>query len=355
MAKEPIRSEKTCLNCNHSVLHRYCPNCGQENTETRKSFHHIFTHFFKDLTHYDTTFWKTIFTLLFKPAALSKAYISGKRLRYLDPIRLYFFTSFLTFFLLSVFSYETNTEVAPKEKKIIQTNITSVDSMHIQEKSIDGLTEMGVISQDNNDTIKKFLEETTEANSKKIVTLGLENMVEVDSLRKKGSKNITVNSTKYWFIKKWLTIEEEKTDEEILKDFSKAFNLNLPKVLFIYLPVFAFILWLFHDKKKWFYFDHAIFTLHYFSFLLLMILLLFFIDTLKPLLSISPILGWIHFSLKALGYLFMLYYFFPAHRRFYKNKFLLSFFKSSLVFVINLIAFSVIMILFSLYTYLNLN
>ncbi|WP_320815026.1 DUF3667 domain-containing protein [Flavobacterium sp.] len=359
MAKEPIRLEKTCLNCDHLVQERYCPNCGQQNTETRKSFHYIFTHFFKDLTHYDNAFWKTIFNLMFKPAALSKAYISGKRLLYLNPIRLYLFISFITFFILSVFSHETNevkdVKEIPKEEVIIQTDITSVDSIHIQDKSIDGLTDMGVISQDNNDTIKKFLSDTKEVNSKKIVNLGLENIVEVDSLRKTGSKNITANSTKYWFIKKWLTIEEEKTEEEIFKEFSMAFNLNLPKILFIYMPVFAFILWLFHDKKKWFYFDHAIFTLHYFSFLLLMILVLFFIDKLKPLLNIYPVLGWVHFSLKTFGYVFMMYYFFPAHRRFYGDKFLLSFFKSTLVYIINLIAFSTIMVLFSLYTYLNLN
>ncbi len=356
MAKEPIRLEKTCLNCNDTVEQRFCPNCGQENIETRKSFYHIFTHFIKDLTHYDNTFWKTIYNLIFKPAALSKAYISGKRLYYLNPTRLYIFTSFMTFLILSVFSTKTNeVKVTPKEQAIVQSKILSVDSLKIKEKGIDGLTKIGVISQENNDTIKKILSETKEINSKRILDLGVENIVEMDSLRKTGSKNITDNSTKYWFIKKWLKIEEEHTEEEIFKDFSRSFSLNLPKVLFVYMPVFAFILWLFHDKKKWYYFDHGIFTLHYFSFLLLMILMLFFIDKFKPLLSISPILSWVHFSLASIGYLYMFYYFFPAHRRFYGDKFLLSFFKSALFYIINLIALSVIMVLFSLYTYLNLN
>jgi hypothetical protein len=356
MAKDPIRLEKTCLNCNHLVQDRFCPNCGQENTETRKSFHHIFSHFFKDLTHYESTFWRTLFNLMFKPAALSKAYMSGKRLYYLNPFRLYIFISFITFFMLSVFSTDTKEiKITPKEKTIEQTSVPSVDSMKIKEKGIDGLTKIGVISQDNNDTIKKILKDTKEISSKSIINLGLNNMVKLDSLQKKGSKNIAVNSTKSWFIKKWLKIEEERTDEEIFKDFSMAFNQNLSKVLFLYMPFFAFILWLFHDKKKWYYFDHGIFTLHYFSFLLLMILALFFLDKLKPLLSLSPILGWIHFGFIAIGYLFIIYYFFRAHRRFYGDKYFLSFFKSTLVYVLNLIVFSTIMVLFSLYTYLNLN
>ena len=103
MSKEKLRKDKTCLNCKHQVEKRFCPNCGQENTEITKSFHHLFTHFFKDLTHYDSSFWKTIIYLFFKPAALTKEYLSGKRLSFLAPIRLYIFISFITFFLISLF------------------------------------------------------------------------------------------------------------------------------------------------------------------------------------------------------------------------------------------------------------
>ena len=356
MNKEPIRIDKTCLNCNHTVQQRFCPNCGQENIETRKSFHHIFIHFFNDLTHYDNTFWRTIYNLLFKPAALSKAYMSGKRLRYLNPIRLYLFISFITFLSISIFSDKSeDVKVASIEKTIKKDNIQSVDSLHIKERGIDGLTKIGVISQDNNDTLVKILNEPKEINSKRIIDLGFRNSKELDSLRKKGSENIKANSIKYWFLKKWLNVEEERTKEEIFKEFSVAFSRNLPKVLFLYMPIFAFTLWLFHDKKKWYYFDHAIFTLHYFSFLLLFILVLFVIDLFKPLLSISPILGWIHFGLKTAGFIIILSYFFPAHRRFYGDKFFLSFFKSTLVYLINLTTFGLFLMLFSVYTYLNLN
>ena len=65
-------------------------------------------------------------------------------------------------------------------------------------------------------------------------------------------------------------------------------------------------------KKVWYYFDHAIFTLHYFSFLLIMILVLFFIDKLKPLLSMSPILGWVHFSLRTIRYFIYVLLFFSC-------------------------------------------
>ena len=59
---------------------------------------------------------------------------------------------------------------------------------------------------------------------------------------------------------------------EIIEKFISSFTHNLPKVLFVFMPIFAFFLWLFHNKKRWYYFDHGIFTLHYFSFLLLIFL-----------------------------------------------------------------------------------
>lgn len=355
MAKEPVRSNKTCQNCNHLVDERFCPNCGQENIETRVHFHHLFKHFLEDLTHYDNKFWKSILYLVLKPAALSKAYINGKRLLYLNPFRLYIFISFITFLTLSLFSTEIGVETIPSiEQKKEQTNVITIDSLHIKDKSIEGLTNIGVITQDNNDTIKKILSGTDKINSEGIVNLGFKKIDRLDSLKTTGSNTIEENTSTNWFINKWQSINKGHTEEVNSTDFSKSFSHNFQKVLFMYMPVFAFILWLFHDKKRWFYFDHGIFTLHYFSFLLLMSLLIFGLNKLEYLASISPFLGWIQFSLKTLAYLYMLYYFFPAHRLFYGDKFLLSFFKSSLVFIINIIVFGIIMVVFSFYTYLHL-
>lgn len=42
MYRSKIRIDKTCLNCNHVVAVRFCPNCGQENSDTCKTYHHSF-------------------------------------------------------------------------------------------------------------------------------------------------------------------------------------------------------------------------------------------------------------------------------------------------------------------------
>ena len=128
MSKSALRKDKTCLNCRHVVEMRFCPNCGQENTDSRKTFHHLFIHFFEDLTHYENAFWRTIRNLLFKPAALTKEYLSGKRLSYLAPVRLYIFISFLTFFLFTV--------IPDSEDHLIKSNQTT--SVKTVDKNIAG-------------------------------------------------------------------------------------------------------------------------------------------------------------------------------------------------------------------------
>ena len=354
MSKEKIRSETNCLNCNQKVEHRFCPHCGQENTETRITFHHLFTHFFQDLTHYDNSFWRTIFYLLFKPAAVSKAYTSGKRKSFLAPMRLYIFTSFATFLLISLFPSENVKITATNVKNKVEQVAPTLDSLHIEEKSVEGLTKIGIITQKENDTIKKILKESKDIDPKNITDFGYKSTKELDWIQKHGNEKAKVGKTEYWFLKKWLSVKEENTNEEIVEKFSQSFIENLPKVLFIYMPVFAFMLWLFHDKKRYYFYDHGIFTLHFFSFLLLMILLLFFIDKLFAL-SDWPVLGWIHLIIKSTGIFWMLFYFFPAHRRFYGESHLVSAFKSSLVYAINVIIIIVLMVFYGLYTYINLH
>jgi hypothetical protein len=59
MSKDPLRKDKTCLNCRYVVENRFCSNCGQENTDT-KNFSSFVHSFFEDLTHYENAFGKLL-------------------------------------------------------------------------------------------------------------------------------------------------------------------------------------------------------------------------------------------------------------------------------------------------------
>ena len=194
-----------------------------------------------------------IFNLFFKPAALTKEYLLGKRLSFLPPVRLYIFISFITFFLISLFSNETvEVEKIPLEKSKNEVVIPSIDSLHIKEKSIDGLTKVGILSQQNNDTIIKILKQIKGIDKKEVADFGYESISELDSIQKQSSEEKKVSATEYWFLKKWLTVKQENTNEQIIEKFMSSFTDNLPKVLFMYMPIFSLILWMFHSKSSGF-------------------------------------------------------------------------------------------------------
>lgn len=317
MGHHALRKDMTCLNCNHVVEKRFCPNCGQENTQTRESFHYLFTHTIEDLVHYDSGFWKTIKYLLFYPAKLSKEYLSGKRKTYVPPVKLYIFISFITFFILSMInSVDTHSE----------TPIKQTDKQETQKKE-------GNI---------KFTEKK-------------ENGIQVDSTNIESKLKENNSKAEKWLYSKFRDIEKHTKEKDFSKKFSKTLFSTIPKALFIFMPLFAFVLWLFHNKKKWYYFDHGIFTIHYFS----MILLSFIINEI-----ITVILDWtinteIADTMNGFIGLFLviwwIFYFFRSHSRFYGEKKWVSRVKGFLILVVSAFFLAITSLALITYSALNVN
>jgi hypothetical protein len=352
MSKSPLRQDKTCLNCRYVVDNRFCPNCGQENTDTRKTFHHLFIHFFEDLTHYENAFWKTIKNLFLKPSSLTKEYLSGKRLSYLAPVRLYIFISFVTFFLIAVFP--------ATEDELVNANQTQ--TIHVKDKN--GALKDSVISAKKikvsdilkaEEEMQKEKHLTNAQQNESFLNFGYDNIKELDSLQKYGPADEKLNSFEYNIVKKTLIVKSKYNKQEMWTKFTEAAWQNFPKALFIYMPLFALVLWLFHGKKRWYYFDHGIFTLHYFSFLLLSALLIFFFNKIMNCFVDNIFTNIITYTGVVSGYVWMFYYFFPAHHRFYGETRAISFIKSMVMFIINTILITILMLAFIVYTFINLH
>nr|WP_229521341.1 DUF3667 domain-containing protein [Massilia sp. IC2-477] len=92
-----------CKNCGATTQGNYCHQCGQAahlHVPSAREFLHEF------LAHYvalEGKLWKSLALLLFKPGFLSREYIEGRRVRYLEPLRLYLSFSII-FFALVKFS-----------------------------------------------------------------------------------------------------------------------------------------------------------------------------------------------------------------------------------------------------------
>lgn len=383
MSKKVYRKDKTCLNCRHVVENKFCPNCGQENSDTRKTFHHLFVHFFEDLTHYENAFWKTIKNLLFKPANLTKEYLSGKRLSYLAPVRLYIFISFVAFFIISLFPDEINIDKIKEENKIEKTeeskekviDSTKNENKHysiaeatddeekqksiIEEIEIQKILKSKELSKSTKDTLINLIKESSKMQDKKLKNFKLfskySSLEQLDSVQKYGKPDDKPNAFEYWFAKKAFHVVKNNTKDELLVKGIESAKHNFPKVLLIYMPFFAFFLWIFHGKKRWYYFDHGIFTLHYFSFLLLLYLIIFVSTRFIDMLVDNSITSFLQGVIYVLGFGWMFYYFFPAHHRFYKESRLISFIKSYFLFFINMFFIILFIAFFFVYTLLTIH
>jgi hypothetical protein len=354
MSKSALRKDKTCLNCKHVVDLRYCPNCGQENTDSRKTFHHLFIHFFEDLTHYENAFWRTIKNLLFKPASLTKEYLSGKRLSYLAPVRLYIFISFITFFLFTVTPNPEDHLLKAKQTASVKTigkDGKLKDSLISKDIKVSEMTKVNDTLQMVQDSINTLTNTNLKFKNRKgdtFLNLGYNSVEQLDSVQKASPPDEKFSDFEYDVYKKFILVKKNNTKEQIIEKFKESFIHNLPKVLFIYMPLFAFFLWLFHNKKRWYYFDHGIFTLHYFSFLLLVFLLLFLIDVLLTWNGNDGFLAGVNHVIRLIGFGWMFYYFFPAHHRFYGESRIISFLKSIMLFWINCILIFFILVILRL-------
>lgn len=341
MGKHQIREDKTCLNCRQVVEKRYCPNCGQENTDSRKTFHHLFVHFFEDLTHYENAFWKTIRNLLFRPGSLTQEYLSGKRMSYLAPVRLYIFISFVTFFLIGVLpNNEDKSEDDEKEK--------TEKVKHTEDK--DNVNFIGT----NDPEARAFRDSIKSKDLGNGLSIGnYASLREFDSVQNTLAPAKRATGLSRWLQRKLAKVNGETTPEEFREKFGEAIVHNIPKALFLYMPIFAFFLWLFHGKKRWYYFDHGIFTLHYFSFLLLTFSIFLILNSLAAYTSetLEDIVQFLIFAMMCWWF----FYFFRSHSKFYGERKAISRFKGTVLFIINMFFLLFFMLGLMVYTALYLH
>lgn len=223
MSHKKYRTETHCLNCGADVTRKFCPECGQENIELRDSFVHIVGHFISDYLHYDSKFFKGLLPLFTKPGYLTRQYLEGKRVRNIHPLRLFFFCTIIMVVISNLYYHKYEDSI--RDEIIKQDNVSDADS------------------------------------------------TQTSSEKKPFGIRITTSDD---------GTPDKKNAEQVLQDARAAlaeFFHNLKYVSFFLLPVYALIFKLFYVRRKTYYVDHLIYTVHlqsfvYIMFSLLMVLLL---------------------------------------------------------------------------------
>lgn len=284
MSHQPERKEKDCLNCGTLVHGRFCHACGQENIVPHQSFGHLVKHFVFDLFHFDGKFFDTLRNLLFRPGKVPAGYIQGKRVRYLDPIRMYLFTSavfFLLFFAMG--DSRTLLKMDYANQKLSAADRSEMIAELRQELAAKPgdtslLRKLNVLL----DTTRALsVDQLYEINDGKFINLSNGNyrtVAEYDSVQ----KTLPPGDRDGWLRRKMARkgIEANEKYRGNWKGGAEAltnvFLHNLPYLLFLSLPFFALVLRLLYVRRRqFFYADHIIFSLYHYIFSFILLLVIF--------------------------------------------------------------------------------
>lgn len=291
------RKTHICPNC-ETILEReenYCHVCGQENHNLNVPMKDLVMEVIGSFTFFETKFIETAKIIFTHPGKLTLDFNSGKRAKYMHPVRMYFWVTFIFFFVMS---FEGNKK-KPDERKYdwkSQTTTNEIDSPSKTAKNVaeydtndnkvivffkgmrEGMKEPKKESQTiiKNDTarVQVGLFDGFKISKDSIEFLHKLNDDQFDSLL------ITKNVSTFYSNKKLIKADVNKYYKEIIKAkygvVDEDSNTNraievLPNLLFLMMPFAALILWFFERHTKWtFYFQHLIFTLNTHSAIFLM-------------------------------------------------------------------------------------
>lgn len=230
---------KTCQNCGTELHGDFCHNCGQQALSSSRFFGSVFLDLLSNIFSYDSKAFRTLSPLLLKPGFLSNEYIAGRRARYIQPFRLYLFTSVICFLLMSAPTDLSGVSVELDETPTISTELSRELSEELQKTLSD---ESG-----------KALPDTSPA---------------ADNPTSDKEESIEIRlSPELESLSKWLEQQQTKIEKIGPEGLIELLLDALPKFMLILLPLFALALKVFYLGSKRYYIEHFVVTLHTQSFL----------------------------------------------------------------------------------------
>lgn len=246
---DELQQQENCPNCDFPLsgeVH-FCPSCGQKVLNPSDfTFRHLFLDSIGDYFHVDGKFLHTLKPLLFKPGLVTSDYIEGRRARFIPPFKLFLFISVIYFIAVgltfSVKEHVGNENVATADTSKANSTAAERDTIDLKLALTIGGKTIPV------DSARKVIEEK-----------GMDAFLE------------SVHPGSSWF-----TRFIERRAVELSIQGSQAFIAkmvhNASKAIFLLIPFVALLLKIIYLRRKRLYHDHLIFSLHFHSFLFLLLL-----------------------------------------------------------------------------------
>ena len=305
----PALPAPACQNCGAPLDGEYCARCGQRHEPHVHTLAHFASEAFESVTHADSRLWRTIGYLLVKPGFLSREFFSGRRARYLPPFRLYLVISLLFFVVAGLNGHlkvDDSDEGPPTAEKIAALR-QAADKLETDLPNTPGISRAAAEMREKADEQQAELEAAASPSAPAGAVSGRRGEVRTDlcndvNLDRPPASGSWGQRALFGFCQKISTMRGE--------DLLNAFLHNIPRAMFVFLPLLAGVMKLLYWRPRRHYVEHLLFLVHNHAYVFLA---LGFLTVALGLPVIGEHLG----LLTSVVWLYTIYYIFRAMRVFY--------------------------------------
>jgi hypothetical protein len=262
--KDQVKPLTHCENCGAQLQGHWCAQCGQPALDYRRSFRHVIADLLNEFLNWDSKFFATIALLIFKPWRLTNEFLTGKRVRYANPLRLYLLASILFFFAVNYGAkgiHVDPSKLDSKDRAELEADLKDTDLPPAAREKLQALLQESSPSPAPSPATSASSPSPsaqTSPQKKEYGRIGDRPFVAFDDAK---------STTPF---ERWIEARaKEKMGEHGTKMglFIATLFSNLPYMMLCCIPLFAFVLKVLYVRRHIFYIDHLIYALHIHSFL----------------------------------------------------------------------------------------
>ena len=371
-------STENCLNCGEVLRGQHCSHCGQRAKVRVLSLGTLVRDLLGDLTNFDSRIWRTLKPLAFRPGVLTVEFLRGRRTHYSPPFRMYLILS-VAFFLLTTVGGSspgdalnfdvgndgdgganitlgpaeqappapgtadskdaaaktpaTVPKLDPQRQRIVDEIVKRIPARDRERARTELAKEFGALTPEQIAPVQRFVDDPCSPENLKI-GFGPEGKKTEDRLRE-ACRKIAADG----------------------KGFGRAVYENIPKMMFIFLPLIAVVMFVLYLGSGRYYVEHLLFFVHFHAFFFLAgiaVLLLERVSTVFANTAAGPGLKAAESVLTAVLVFYVPYYLYRAMRRVYGQGRIVTLMKYSLLTIGYLVFMTLTVVGLLAYTALTL-
>jgi hypothetical protein len=321
-----------CANCGQPLAGEFCAACGQRHEPHVHTLGHFAGEAFESISHADSRLWRTLLYLLTKPGFLTREFFDGRRVRYLPPFRLYLVISVL-FFLVVGAGGGIDDDDVEIEKPQTAEEIAAVNAVADQfaagkfsgmsdearanvAKQLRGMAARQQAKLEAQQAVGKAPPPGSQDHAPDIGGIdvmtgeGVENGIEkfCKDFRKASITDPKPGDANRKSVNRWCRKFEERGAGAIGEGIAH----NIPRAMFVFLPLIALCMKLMYWRPKRYYVEHLLLLVHNhaFAFLAMAIVML---------IGLIPGVGDYAWPLYWANFFYMAWYIYRAMRNVYQQ------------------------------------